>query len=84
MIDFNNVPTATLVAAHNACAELLGSKPVNKFADRPTAEKRTRFLLSQVEPDKRPAPFNYEVTRARPLWRRSPSPRNGKGPSASS
>ena len=52
------IATSTLVAAHHACAEMLGMKPVNKFADRPTAEKRTRQVLAMItDPTKRPPPF---------------------------
>lgn len=58
MINFKDIETKVLVAAHNACAAMLGSTPVNKFKDRATAERRTAFLLSQVNPEKRPAPFN--------------------------
>lgn len=57
MINFTDVPTSTLVTVYNACAVLLGSNPVKKFADRATAEKRTKFALSQLAPEKRPAPF---------------------------
>lgn len=60
MIDFTNIGTKTLVATHNACVALLGGTPVKKFADRATAEKRTAFVLSQVTPAKRPAPFTEE------------------------
>lgn len=60
MIDFTNVPTAELVATHNECAEALGINPVKKFSDRATAEKRTRFVLSQILPAKRPGRFREE------------------------
>ena len=37
---------------------MLGMKTVNKFADRPTAEKRTRMILALItDPEKRPYPF---------------------------
>jgi hypothetical protein len=70
MINFEGLPTAVLLTAHNAAAAVLGTNPTKKFPDRATAEKRTRFALSQI-PDiaKRPAPFNaapYGVAEAPP------------------
>lgn len=41
MKTLTDLPTAALVAIHNA----LAAKPVNKFADRPTAIKRTQAAM---------------------------------------
>jgi hypothetical protein len=57
MINFNDIPTNVLVDTYNGLADALGHKPVTKFADRKTAEDRTRKVLSMVAPEKRPAPF---------------------------
>jgi hypothetical protein len=62
MIDFTGVDTKTLVAAHNACAEMLGVAPVARFADRKTAERRTQFALSLIEPTRRPEPFRERAS----------------------
>ena len=56
-----DISTKALIAAHNYAVGLMGGTPVNKFSDRATAEKRTRFALSQLTEDKRPQPFGPVV-----------------------
>lgn len=53
MYDINTLitadtPTSELVRLYNETAERLGNTPITKFSDRATAEKRTRFALSQI------------------------------------
>lgn len=54
-IDFTDVPTSELIEAFNATADRLGHNPVKKFADRETAERRTRMAISSIiDPALRP------------------------------
>lgn len=55
MISFIDVPTSELIEAFNALAPVLGHNTVKKFADRETAERRTRMAISSViDPAQRP------------------------------
>ncbi len=46
------VTTAQLVARYNKAAVALGKKPVKKFADRKTAERRVKEIEALVKPKK--------------------------------
>lgn len=48
-MDFSNHTTKTLVDLYNESARLLGETEVNKFADRPTAEKRTAAIYERAK-----------------------------------
>ena len=62
-----------LVATYNDAATTLGEKPVTKFRDRATAERRAAELLARLEP--KSGPFSRTPARA-PLAELSP-PREG-------
>ncbi len=47
-----NVTTAQLVVRYNKVATTLGKKPVKKFADRKTAERRVNVIEAQLTPTK--------------------------------
>ena len=44
--------TAQLVARYNKAAAALGKKPVKKFVDRKTAERRVKEIESKLQPTK--------------------------------
>lgn len=54
------VTTAQLVARYNKAASTLGQKPVKKFADRKTAERRVREIESHLQP-KKPRGMNFNL-----------------------
>jgi hypothetical protein len=60
MINFEGVSLAKMAEVHNICAEMHGIKPVNKFSDRASAERRTAHVLSLVPGHLRPEPFKLE------------------------
>ena len=62
-----------LVATYNAAAATLGERPVTKFPDRATAERRVAALLARLQPAR--GPFSRTPARA-PLAKLSP-PREG-------
>ncbi len=54
------VTTAQLVARYNKAAAILGKKPVKKFADRKTAERRVKSIELQL-PSKKPHRMNFDL-----------------------
>ena len=66
MIDFTNIQTSDLVRIYNECAAKFDKPSVTRFADRKTAESRTRFILSQLRPSIRPEPFREDEEAPKP------------------
>jgi hypothetical protein len=44
-IDYSNIKSSDLLAIYNEAARALGERTVNKFADKPTAVKRTQAII---------------------------------------